>query len=212
MNFKRKSRRRLFLLMRSRTPPISSEFRGGLNTPNPPSRYATGELHHIIAEVSKTTIHEAVIENLGYRKLCARWVPKMLTITKLKRMGSELKFLTRYAQEGDEFLDSIVTGDETRGFHHTPESKQRLLQWRHTYSLRWGARKVMTWFRGLAANFCDSGIQKLVPRLYKCLDNAGDYVEKWSYVQTIHSQYRCCIFTFVSILSGHASYNCKYPA
>ena len=27
--------------MRSRTPPISSEIRGGLNTPNPP-RYATG--------------------------------------------------------------------------------------------------------------------------------------------------------------------------
>jgi len=32
---------------------------------------------------------------------------------KTKRMGSALKFLTRYAQEGDEFLDSIVTGDET---------------------------------------------------------------------------------------------------
>ena len=42
---------------------------------------------------------------------------------KTKRMGSALKFLTRYAQEGDEFLDSIVTGDETWGFHHTPESK-----------------------------------------------------------------------------------------
>ena len=43
MNYKRKSRRRFFLLVRSRTPPISSEFRGGgLNTPNPPSRYATG--------------------------------------------------------------------------------------------------------------------------------------------------------------------------
>ena len=43
VNCKRKSRRRFFLLMRSRTPPISSEFRGGrgLNTLNPPSRYAT---------------------------------------------------------------------------------------------------------------------------------------------------------------------------
>jgi hypothetical protein len=39
-------------------------------------------------------------------------------------MGSALKFLTRYAQEGDEFLDSIMTGDETWGFHHIPESKQ----------------------------------------------------------------------------------------
>jgi len=42
VNCKRKSRRRFFLLMLSRTPPISSEFRGGgcLNTPTPP-RYAT---------------------------------------------------------------------------------------------------------------------------------------------------------------------------
>ena len=44
--------------------------------------------------------------------------------------------VTRYAQEGDEFLDSIVTGDETWGFHHTPESKQQSLQWRHTHSPR----------------------------------------------------------------------------
>jgi hypothetical protein len=40
------------------------------------------ELHHIITKVSKTTVHEAVTEKLGYRKLCACWVPKMLTITK----------------------------------------------------------------------------------------------------------------------------------
>jgi hypothetical protein len=38
--------------------------------------------------------------------------------------------------------------------------------------------EVMTWFKRQAANFYDSGIQKLVPRLNKCLDNAGDYVEK----------------------------------
>jgi hypothetical protein len=37
------------------------------------------ELHHIFPKVSKTTIHEAVTEKFGYRKLCARWVPKILT-------------------------------------------------------------------------------------------------------------------------------------
>jgi len=37
--------------------------------------------------------------------------------------------------------------------------------------------EVMTCFKGQAADFYDSGIQKLVPRLNKCLDNAGDYVE-----------------------------------
>jgi len=35
---------------------------------------------------------------------------------KTKRMGSALKFLTRYAQEGDEFLESILNGDENMGF------------------------------------------------------------------------------------------------
>jgi hypothetical protein len=83
------------------------------------------ELHHIILKVSKTTIHETATEKLGYRKLCAHWGPKMLMDNhKTKRMYLALKFLTRYAQEGDEFLDSIVTGDETWVFHHTPELKQ----------------------------------------------------------------------------------------
>jgi hypothetical protein len=58
-----------------------------------------------------------------------------------------------YAQEGDEFLDSIVTGDETWVFHHTAESKQQSLQWcpggskgsRQTSLIR-GYR---TWFQDL---------------------------------------------------------------
>jgi hypothetical protein len=34
--------------------------------------------------------------------------------------------------------------------------------------------EAMTWLKVQAADFYDSGIQKLVPRLSKCLDNAGD--------------------------------------
>jgi hypothetical protein len=66
--------------------------------------------------------------------------------------------------------------------------------------------EVMMWFKGLAADFYDSGIQKLVPtRLNTFLDNV-------CYVQAIHLQLRFCklkmyVFqTFVSLLSGHASY------
>jgi hypothetical protein len=51
-------------------------------------------------------------------------------------MGTALKFFTLSAQEGDEFLDCIVTGDETYGFHHTTESKQQSLQWGHKQSPR----------------------------------------------------------------------------
>jgi hypothetical protein len=76
-------------------------------------RLTIRELHHTITEVSKTAIHKAVTEKIGYRKLFSRWVPKILSDGhKTKWMGSALKYFTRYTQEGDEFLDSIVTGDE----------------------------------------------------------------------------------------------------
>jgi len=50
------------------------------------------------------------------------------SVIRMKQMGSVLKFLTCYTQEGDEFLDSIVTGDETWVFHHTPESSTTMMR------------------------------------------------------------------------------------
>ena len=48
--------------------------------------------------------------------------------------------------------------------------------------------EVMTSFKKQTADFYDSGIQKLVPRLNTCLDNAGDNFEnKVMYRQFIHS-------------------------
>jgi hypothetical protein len=38
--------------------------------------------------------------------------------------------------------------------------------------------EVMTWSKGQAADFYDSEKQKLISRLNKCMDIAGDYVEK----------------------------------
>jgi hypothetical protein len=66
-------------------------------------------------------------------------------------MCSALKFLTRYAQEGDEFLDLFLHLKKHlagKKFDDDDEVQQE---------------KVMTWFKGQAADFCDSGIQKLVP-------------------------------------------------
>jgi hypothetical protein len=40
------------------------------------------------------------------------------------------------------------------------------------------AKEEVLTFKGQAANFYDSGTEKLGPRPNKCLDNAGDYVEK----------------------------------
>ena len=46
-------------------------------------------------------------------------------------------------QEGDEFLDSTVTGDETRVFQHTPESKQAGKNFDDDDEVQ---EEIMTWF------------------------------------------------------------------
>ena len=38
--------------------------------------------------------------------------------------------------------------------------------------------EVMSWFKWQAADFYDSGIQKMVSKFNKCLDNASYYVKK----------------------------------
>ena len=45
-------------------------------------------------------------------------------------MESALTFLQRYHGDCDEFLDRIVTGDETWVAHITPETKQQLMHLR----------------------------------------------------------------------------------
>ncbi|KAG5316575.1 SETMR methyltransferase, partial [Pseudoatta argentina] len=77
-------------------------------------RLTVDELSAMFPQISRSPLHETITETLGYRKLSARWVPKQLTDQhKLNRMEAGQEFLRRYKLHGDEFLRSIVTGDET---------------------------------------------------------------------------------------------------
>ncbi|GFX40019.1 uncharacterized protein TNCV_2273031 [Trichonephila clavipes] len=70
-------------------------------------------------------MNKIVTEDLNFKKLCFRWVPRLLTVDhKEKRFAISLDFLIRYEEEGDDMLSRIVTGDETWVSHITPESKQ----------------------------------------------------------------------------------------
>ena len=80
-------------------------------------------------------LNDIASSHLGYRKVCARWVPKMLTEEHKKQcVACALTFLMRYHKEGDGMLSHIVTGDETWVSHMTPASKQQFLHSKHTGS------------------------------------------------------------------------------
>ncbi|GFR22588.1 histone-lysine N-methyltransferase SETMAR [Trichonephila clavata] len=87
------------------------------------------------SDVSRSVAYKIVTEDLNFKKLCSRWVPRLLTAEdKEKRFASSLEFLIRYDEEGDDMLSRIVTGDETWVSHITPELKQQSMEWRHTSS------------------------------------------------------------------------------
>ncbi|UYV85126.1 hypothetical protein LAZ67_X004640 [Cordylochernes scorpioides] len=98
-------------------------------------RITVRKLCDLVPDVSKTTIDKILHEHLGYSKVCAIWVPKMLTEDhERQRVDAAQKFLDCHETDGEEFLDSIVTGDVTWVHYNTPETKEQSKQWKHTSS------------------------------------------------------------------------------
>lgn len=95
-------------------------------------RFTISELSDEFPQISRTVLYEVVTERLGYKKYCARWVPKILSEHhKNQRMASALDFLTRYDEEGEPLLNRIVTGDETWIKYVNPETKEQSMVWGH---------------------------------------------------------------------------------
>uniref|UniRef100_A0A803TSH8 Mos1 transposase HTH domain-containing protein n=1 Tax=Anolis carolinensis TaxID=28377 RepID=A0A803TSH8_ANOCA len=78
-----------------------------------------------------------IIVLLGYQKIFARWVPRMLMPEmKVHRLEICQEVLSHYENEGDAFLHSIVTGDETWLHHYDQETKCQSMEYRHKDSLQ----------------------------------------------------------------------------
>ncbi|KAJ4431874.1 hypothetical protein ANN_20480 [Periplaneta americana] len=80
-------------------------------------RFTITELSSHFPQISRSLLHEIVTKHLCSKK-CVR--------------GAALTFLQRYHDDGDEFLDRIVTGDDTWISHFTPETKHQSMHWRHS--------------------------------------------------------------------------------
>jgi histone-lysine N-methyltransferase SETMAR len=70
-----------------------------------------------------------ITDELGFMKVCARWVPRLLTSEqKLNRLQVCQRPLAKCQEEGDSFLTHIITCDEAWVHHYTPESKQARIE------------------------------------------------------------------------------------
>ena len=103
------------------------------------------ELNHIIPEVSKTTIHEAVTENLGYKKLCACWVPKNLMITKQNRWVPHWSFSRATHRKGMSFWTPLWL-EMKNGIFKTLLNPSKSLLWCHMHSPKTKTKKKIKHF------------------------------------------------------------------
>jgi len=90
-------------------------------------------IRHIVETTS--TVHRIVSEDLGMRKVSARWVPRMLTEEQKKVYVNVCNdLLSRLQAEPQTFLDRIVTQDETWVHHIDPDTKRQSMIWKHVTS------------------------------------------------------------------------------
>ncbi|XP_035204431.1 uncharacterized protein LOC118179366 [Stegodyphus dumicola] len=67
-------------------------------------RFAISELSMKFPDVSRSSLYSIVTEQLHYRKVCARWVPQILTDDhKTHRMVAAFEFLDCYNTDGEDF-------------------------------------------------------------------------------------------------------------
>lgn len=78
-----------------------------------------------------------IIKKLNYRRICAKWVPKLLTTDiKAARKEAVEQLLARNYQEDEGFLWNIVTGGGSWIRCYNPELKEQSLEYRHATSPR----------------------------------------------------------------------------
>lgn len=77
-----------------------------------------------MVSVTKHTAQMIITNVLGLKRVCERWVPRLLTPEQRQhRIATCQELLDRHEAEGDDFLSKIVAGDETFVCYYLPERR-----------------------------------------------------------------------------------------
>jgi len=88
-------------------------------------------------DISRERVGSIIHEDLGMRKLSAKWVPQCLNADqKRQRCESSEQMLEFFRFHPNDFLSRLVTMDETWLYHYDAETKQQSMEWRHSGSPR----------------------------------------------------------------------------
>lgn len=78
---------------------------------------------------------ETMVTTMEHCRVCARWVPQMLTQEQKKHYTQVCQdLLKQYETKGDCFPDHTITGDEMCCHYYELESKLQSIEWQHVKS------------------------------------------------------------------------------
>ncbi|XP_011137516.2 uncharacterized protein LOC105182065 isoform X2 [Harpegnathos saltator] len=86
--------------------------------------------------ISIGSVHSIVTEDLGMRRVSAKFVPKLLTMEQKQLRLEIAQDMLDNANSDPNFLKTVIIGDETWVYGHDPETKMWSSQWRHPTFLR----------------------------------------------------------------------------
>ena len=86
--------------------------------------------------VSVGAVHIIIREELKMRKICAKFVPRVLREDQRERRCNDSKEMVELINSDPQVLDALVTCDESWIYCYDPETKRQSSQWKHAGSPR----------------------------------------------------------------------------
>ena len=108
-------------------------------------------------DVSVGTVHTIIREKLKMRKICAKFVPRVLREDQKERRCHDSREMVKLINSDPTVLDALVTCDESGIYCYDPETKRQSSQWKHAGSPRpKKARQSKSTHKHLMIPFFDS--------------------------------------------------------
>ena len=87
-------------------------------------------------DVRVGTVHTIIREELKMRKICSKFVPKVLRKDQKERRCHDSREMVELISSDPAVLDALVTSNESRIYCYDPETKRHSSQWKHAGSPR----------------------------------------------------------------------------
>ena len=86
--------------------------------------------------ISTGSVHSILTEDLCLRRVSAKFIPKLLTEQQKELRKESSQDMLDIANHDPQFMETIITGDETGVYGYDPETKFQSTQWKHVESPR----------------------------------------------------------------------------